>query len=216
MAALSSYRREGTGQYTSRTLECNWQEERERLAAGEKVQLNLMEGAVIAPLDPDLSIAPPTRVPGVKSDGRLLIPDRMTRSVVTNDSSRQGADDGYREYLSMNETFYQPLAERNPCPISHEPYYHGTFGGPIQRDDHSKTRVGPENRSKNVEYEPNLQSDGEKKAAKKMLGLQTFAQTFTERPTSHPTHGGFGSILPRHSENHGERMLTTTARASGF
>ena len=103
---LSSFRREGTTEYASHTLEGNWQEERSRLEVGEKVRLSLMEGAVVAPLDPDLSIAPPTRVPGAKSDGRLLIPDRMTRSRTTNDSSRQGADDGFREYTSMNQTFY--------------------------------------------------------------------------------------------------------------
>ena len=63
-------------------------------------------------------IAPPTREPGVPSNGRLLIPDRMTRSRTTNDSSRQGADDGYREYTSMNQTFYNLPEDRRTCPIS--------------------------------------------------------------------------------------------------
>ena len=157
---LSSFRREGTTEYNCRTLESNWQEERSRQDAGEVVKLELMKGAVVAPLDPDLSIAPPTRVPGVPSDGRLLIPDRMTRSRTTNDSSRQGADDGYREYTSMNQTFFKMPEDRTTCPISLEPNFHGTWGGPIQYDGRTKLRVGPNNRSKNVQMETAMLQDG--------------------------------------------------------
>ena len=157
---LSSFRREGTTEYNCRTLECNWQEERSREEAGETVKLSLMEGSVVAPFDPDLSIAPPTRVPGAQSSGKLLIPDRMRRSRTTNDSSRQGADDGYREYTSMNQTFYTQPEDRNPTPISIEPNFHGTWGGPVQIDGRTKTRVGPFNRSKNVQYESALVPDG--------------------------------------------------------
>jgi hypothetical protein len=211
---LSSFRREGTTEYASHTLEGNWQEERSRLEVGEKVRLSLMEGAVVAPLDPDLSIAPPTRVPGAKSDGRLLIPDRMTRSRTTNDSSRQGADDGFREYTSMNQTFYTPVEERTQCPISIEPNFHGTWGGPVQIDGRSKTRVGPFNRSKNTQFEQGQLPDGEEKVAKKLISLDTFHYALDERPTAGPTNGGFGSILPRHLPSHSERMLETTAMAS--
>ena len=107
----------------------NWYEERTRLACGEYVQLELMKGAVVAPLDPDLSIAPPTRVPGEASNGRLMIPDRMTRSRTTFNSSRQAADDGYRERTSMNQTFYAKIEDRVRVPISTEANYHGTCRG---------------------------------------------------------------------------------------
>jgi hypothetical protein len=212
---ISSFRREGTTEYTCRTLECNWQEERSRQAAGETVKLSLMDGAVIAPLDPDISIAPPTRVPGAQSSGKLLIPDRMTRSRTTNDSSRQGADDGYREYTSMNQTFYTLPDERPKCPISIEANYHGTWGGPVQFDGRTKTRVGPHNRSKNVQFESALVPDGEQKSAKKMIGESTYrAHALVDRSTGLHTGGGFGSILPRHPPNVSERMLVSTAMAS--
>jgi len=211
---VSSFRREGTTEYASRTLESNWQEERSRLEAGEVVKPSLMEGSVVAPLDPDLSIAPPTREPGVPSNGRLIIPDRMRRSRTTNDSSRQGADDGFRETTSMMQTFFQPPEERTTCPISIEPNYHGTWGGPVQYDGHTKTRVGPFDRSKNVQYEQALLADGEKKVAKKLVTLETFAHALAERPSSGPMTGGFGSILPRHPPGAHERMLETTAMAS--
>lgn len=158
--ALSSFRREGTTEYSCRTLESNWQEERSRLECGEHVKLELMKGAVVAPLDPDISIAPPTRVPGASSDGKLLIPDRMTRSRYSFDSSRQGADDGFREYTSMNQTFYTNIEDRTKCPISIEPNFHGTWGGPVQIDGRTKVRVGPYNRSKNVQYELGFPPDG--------------------------------------------------------
>jgi len=212
---LSSFRREGTTEYNWRTLESNWQEERSRVEAGETVKLSLMEGAIVAPLDPDLSIAPPTRVPGVPSNGRLLIPDRMTRSRTTNDSSRQGADDGFREYTSMNQTFYTRPEDRTTCPISIEPNFHGTWGGPVQFDGRSKTRVGPFNRSKNVQHEQGGLPDGEMKMSKKMINLETFHYAMdATRPVAGITTGGFGSILPRHSTSHSERMLESTSMAS--
>jgi hypothetical protein len=212
----STYKRDGTREYTSKTLENNWYEERERMAAGERVSLKLMEGAIVRPEEPDISIAPPTRVPGAKSNGRLELATRYTRSIITNDSSRQGADDGYREYLSMNNTFYLPISERNDCPISHEANYHGTWGGPIQTDGRTKTRVGPFNRSKNAQFEENRIFDSEKTVAKKMISADTFEAAMVPRVqlgTLQPG-GGFGSILPRHSESSNERMLTTTAMAS--
>ena len=55
---ISSYRREGTTEYACMTLECNWQEERSREAAGEIVKLSLMDGAVVRPEEPEISIAP--------------------------------------------------------------------------------------------------------------------------------------------------------------
>ena len=110
--------------------------------SGETVKLALMEGAVVAPLDPDLSIAPPTRVPGMASNGKLEMPHRMTRSRTTNDSSRQGANDGYLEYTSMNQTFYTLPEDRPTCPISIEPNFHGTWGGPVQIDGRTKSRKG--------------------------------------------------------------------------
>lgn len=226
--SISSFRREGVATYRPHTLEGNWYEERSRLACGEYVQLELMKGAVVAPLDPDLSIAPPTRVPGVASDGRLLIPDRMTRSRTTFNSSRQAADDGYRERTSMNQTFHAPIAERVHVPISTEPNYHGTWGGSIQFDGRSKTRVGPHNREKNERFEALRKQDGDDTAARKMINgdnfhrlvtmgaprpeltAKTMRLAWTERP--HPVE--FGTILPRHKPGENARMLETTAMAS--
>ena len=67
-------------------LECNWNEERARLDVGERVYIGMMEGAVLRPEEPDLSIPPPTREPGVASDGKLVMPHRSYRSRTTNDS----------------------------------------------------------------------------------------------------------------------------------
>jgi len=212
---LSSFRREGTTEYNCKTLECNWQEERSRMEVGEVVKPIMMKGAVVAPLDPDISIAPPTRMPGVPSNGKLLIPDRMTRSRTTNDSSRQGADDGFREYTSMNQTFYTMPEDRTACPISIEPNFHGTFGGPVQFDGRTKTRVGPANRSKNDQYEQAVLPDGEAKSAKKLINMSTFSNGIADRPSAGSTvRGGFGSVLPRHPESHSQRMLESTAMAS--
>ena len=213
--AISSVKREGTTTYDPRVLEANWYEERSRQEVGEKVYLELMDGAVIAPLDPDLSIAPPTRVPGVPSNGKLMIPDRMTRSRTTQDSSRQGADDGFREYLSMNQTMYKPIEAREKCPISTEANYHGTWGGPIQIDDLDKTRISAKNREKNTQLETDLVKDGEKKAAKKFIGMDTWAHISAERPSAGlGIPGGFGSILQRNPAGASVRMLESTAMAS--
>ena len=84
--ALSSFRREGTTEYSCRTLECNWQEERSREEVGETVKLSLMSGAVVRPEEADISIAPPTRTPGVPSSGKLEMALRQTRSRMSLDS----------------------------------------------------------------------------------------------------------------------------------
>ena len=76
----------------------NWQEERCRLEVGEWLDKGLMEGAECRALEADVSIAPPTRDPYLPSTGQLVIPSRTRRSKLTNDSSRQGADDGYRTF----------------------------------------------------------------------------------------------------------------------
>ena len=213
---ISSYRREGTGDYSHRTLECNWYEDRCRLEVGEKVRLTMMEGAILRPEEPDISIAPPTRDPGVASNGKLEMPHRSYRSRTTNDSSRQGADDGYIERTSMNQTFYNEPTERNTCPIAVEPSYHGTWGGPVQYDGRTKTRVGPFNRSKNAQLEVGRQADSAATAAKKMISTETFMNSLQPRMTrlDDPMTGGFGSVLPRHPEGHDSRMLTSTAMAS--
>lgn len=219
---LSSYQRSGTRDYTSRTLECNWQEERARLAVGETVRLDVMKGAVVRVEDPDISIAPPTRVAvdawgnPLKSDGTLQLCLRARRSRTTFDSSRLNADDGYREYMSMNQTFYQPIEDRTTCPMSVEPYYHGTWGGPVQHDGRSKTRTGPFNRSKNEQLEQGPIADSEMSAAKKMITIDTFSDAMASRPPPKgPNVGsGFGTVLPRHSADYGSRMLTSTAMDS--
>ena len=72
----SSTRVSGSGVYTSATLECNWNEDRVRLDAGEYVYMPLMEGAQVRPEETDISIAPPTRDRGKASDGRLVMPHR--------------------------------------------------------------------------------------------------------------------------------------------
>lgn len=226
--SISSFRREGVATYRPHTLEGNWYEERCRLACGEFVELELMKGAVVAPKDPDLSIAPPTRVPGMASNGRLMIPDRMTRSRTTFNSSRQAADDGYRERTSINQTFYAPIDQRVRVPISTEANYHGTWGGVIQVDGRSKTRVGPENREKNERFEANRKQDGDATIAKKMvneanfhrlvaqmaprpeLNKETMSLAWTERP--YPVE--FGTILPRNGKEASQRNLESTAMAS--
>ena len=93
---ISSFRREGTTEYTCRTLECNWQEERSRVECGETVKLSLMGGAVVAPLDPDLSIAPPTRVPGVASSGHGRLPAQRRLQSNGSQLGRGGADQTLR------------------------------------------------------------------------------------------------------------------------
>lgn len=218
---LSSSRREGTTEYASNTLECNWQEERSRENLGETVKLSLMKGSVVRPEEPDISIAPPTRVQPSDTPhdtrehpfGQLLMPHRMRRSRTTNDSSRQGADDGFREYTSMSQTFFAPPEQRETCPVSTEAYFHGTWGGPVQLDGRTKTRVGIANRSKNSQFEKGVLPDGEAKLAKKMVSVETYNHASQNRPSSN-TSGGFGSVVPRHLPTHAERMLESTAMAS--
>jgi len=141
---ISSFRRPGTTEYNlskgARTLECNWQEERSRIEAGERVHLPLMAGATVRPFEPDISIPPATRDPDKPTNGQLLMPERKRNSRTTNDSSRQGADDGFREYKSMSQTFFPTIEERVVCPVSSEAYFHGTWGGPVQLDVDRCTR----------------------------------------------------------------------------
>jgi len=216
---ISSFRRPGTNDYnrgiTAPALECNWQEERSRIEAGERVHLPLMEGAVVRPLEPAISIAPPTREPGKPSNGMLLMPERKLNSRTTNNSERQGADDGFREYTSMTATFFKPVEERNPYPVAEDAYFHGTWGGPVQIDGRTKTRSGVSNRSKNTEYEQAPLADGEESATTKMISAATFENSFAARPSSGTMQKtAFGSVVPRHPPSHSERMLESTAMAS--
>ena len=229
--SISSFRREGTATYRPVTLEGNWFEERCRLACGEWVEPKLMEGAVINAREPDISIAPPTRVPNASSSGKLLLLDRMRRSRATFDSSRQAADDGYRERTSINQTFFADPKDRVRVPISTEANFHGTFGGTVQDDDRTKTRVGPYNRSKNDRFEAAPPQDGDATIAKKMINAHNFIAISMPRPRpqSAPVafHGDrpvpgrdrpwpteFGQLLPRHRPGHDARMLESTAMTS--
>jgi len=216
---ISSFRRPGTTEYNlskgARTLECNWQEERSRIEAGERVHLPLMAGATVRPFEPDISIPPATRDPDKPTNGQLLMPERKRNSRTTNDSSRQGADDGFREYKSMSQTFFPTIEERVVCPVSSEAYFHGTWGGPVQLDGRSKTRVGPANRAKNEQHEAARMADGEMSATTKMIGVETFEHAFVARPSSGTTQpSGFGSVVPHHPPSHSERVLESTAMAS--
>lgn len=198
MAFLSTTNAPGTRTYGPEVLECNWNEERSRIASGERVYIPLMEGAVVRPFEPDVSIAPPTRVPGVPSDGKLCIPDRSRRSRATFDSSRQAADDGFREYQSTVLADFPPMEER----------------GYAQVDDLSKTRSGPATREKNAMHEQARKTDGEAKLAKKMLTEANFGHTFEPRPSSGTGKVGFGSVVPRYATNAPEREFISTAMQS--
>ena len=165
-----------------------------------------MEGAHLRPEEPDLSIPPPTRDPAVASDGQLIMPHRSYRSRVTFDSSRLNADDGFREYSSINQTDFCPLGQR----------------GLAQTDDAIKMRsatvlphattakVAP--REKNAQCEQLRIPDGEGKAAKKMLGGTNFAQAFEPRPSSEtvPGKAGFGCAVPRHTNVYQNDFQTTS------
>ena len=151
----SSTRVSGSGVYTSATLECNWNEDRVRLDAGEYVYMPLMEGAQVRPEETDISIAPPTRDRGKASDGRLVMPHRSMRSRATQDSSRFVTDDGYRVTLSTHLNDYTPIGERV---------------GAVQVDDLSKTRTGGSMREKNSQLEPNRVQDGEAKIVDEFSG----------------------------------------------
>eukprot|EP00320_Phaeocystis_rex_P006604 CAMPEP_0119096568 /NCGR_PEP_ID=MMETSP1178-20130426/173283_1 /TAXON_ID=33656 /ORGANISM="unid sp, Strain CCMP2000" /LENGTH=244 /DNA_ID=CAMNT_0007080457 /DNA_START=18 /DNA_END=752 /DNA_ORIENTATION=+ len=212
MAFVSTTNAPGTRAYTSVVCENNWFEERARLAAGERVYIPCMEGAYLRPEDPDLSIAPPTRDPGVPSDGKLVMPHRSYRSRVTNDSSRQGADDGFREYASISGTDYCPIEQR----------------GNAQTDDLRKTRsatVQPlattarvANREKNAMLEQFRISDGEAKMVQKMLGTyHTSKATFEThasrpRPSREAVPGkvGYGCTVPRHAGVYKNDFQTTS------
>lgn len=216
---ISSFRRPGTVEYNLskgvRTLECNWQEERSRIEAGERVHLPLMESASVRTVEPDISIPPDSREPGKASNGQLLMPERKRNSMTTNDSSRQGADDGFREYKSMSQTFMPPVEERVVCPISSEAYFHGTWGGPVQMDGRSKDRIGPLNRHKNEQREAARMADGEASATTKLVGIETFEHAFVERSSTGTTQTTpFGSVVPHHPPSHNERVLESTAMAS--
>ena len=166
----------------------------------------MMEGAYLRPEDPDLSIAPPTRDPGVASDGVLVMPHRSYRSRVTNDSSRQAADDGFREYNSINRSDFCPIEQR----------------GPAQTDDLRKTRsatVHPHattakiaNREKNAVCELQRIADGEGKMTKKLLCGSNFAQSFEPRPSSEAVPGktGYGCAVPRHRNIYNNDFQTTS------
>ena len=155
MAFLSTTNAPGTRAYTSVVCENNWFEERARIEAGERVYIGCMEGAYLRPEDPDLSIAPDYRNPEVPADGRLVMPHRSWRSRTTFDSSRQGADDGFRIYSSLSGDDYCPIEKR----------------GNSQLDDLRKTRsatVQPmattariANREKNAMFEQARICDGE-------------------------------------------------------
>ena len=112
MAFLSTTNAPGTRAYTSVVCENNWFEERARIESGERVYIGCMEGAYLRPEDPDLSIAPDYRNPEVPADGRLVMPHRSWRSRTTFDSSRQGADDGFRIYSSLSGDDYCPIEKR--------------------------------------------------------------------------------------------------------
>ena len=154
MAFLSTTNAPGTRAYTSVVCENNWFEERVRIESGERVYIGCMEGAYLRPEDPDLSIAPDYRNPEVPADGRLVMPHRSWRSRTTFDSSRQGADDGFRIYSSLSGDDYCPIEKR----------------GNSQLDDLRKTRSATTapmattariaNREKNAMFEQSRICDG--------------------------------------------------------
>ena len=154
MAFLSTTNAPGTRAYTSVVCENNWFEERARIESGERVYIGCMEGAYLRPEDPDLSIAPDYRNPEVPADGRLVMPHRSWRSRTTFDSSRQGADDGFRIYSSLSGDDYCPIEKR----------------GNSQLDDLRKTRSATTapmattariaNREKNAMFEQSRICDG--------------------------------------------------------
>ena len=128
----------------------------------------------------------------------------------------------------MNQTMYPPIEKRVRVPISTEANYHGTWGGVIQVDGRSKTRVGPENREKNERYEAPRKQDGDATYAKKMINADNFHRLVAQRPprpeltretmtiawTERPYPVEFGTIVPRHPKEASERMLESTAMAS--
>jgi len=217
---------EGVKNYSYKTLEGNWFEERTRAEHGEEMadsmfpEGTLMAGAKANDFDPDISIAPPNRDPLQASTGRLLCPERLTRSRITNNSSRQGADDGFREYTTMNNTFMPPPDQRPNQPISSDAGYHSTYGGSIQRDDLSKTRYSAQTRTKNAEREPAIKAAGDATHAQKLLNAATRHHVDVQRPSanSHRTTG-FGSVLPhlpKPAITEDERLQTTSRMQSSW
>jgi len=212
MAFISTTNAPGTRAYTSVVCENNWFEERARLAAGERVYIGCMEGAYLRPEDPDLSIAPDYRNPTIPADGTLVMPHRSWRSRTTNDSSRQGADDGFRIYNSLSGDDYCPIEKR----------------GNSQVDDLRKTRsatVQPmastariANREKNAMYEQFRICDGEAKMAQKMLGAYHTAEATFEMHASKPRPSrealpgkiGYGCTVPRHRTIYKNDFQTTS------
>jgi len=214
---------DGVKEFGSRTLEGNWQEERARVELNEPLaDRNWAEGALMAGAearveDYEMSIAPATRDPLATSLGRLISPDRLRRSRITNDSTRQGADDGFREYTSMTSTFMPHIADRPSQPVSHDPSFHSTWGGAIQVDNRTKTRYSAQNRSKNQEIEPPIIGDGDAKSAKKMINmdnLTTYGNVNRESSRSQRT-GDFAVVVPRHPPAFPEKeRLQSTSRSA--
>lgn len=209
---------EGVKDFGCKTLDGNWFEERTRAEHGEEMadsmfpEGTLMAGAKTCDFDPDLSIAR-------SNEGKLTCPERLARSRITNNSSRQGADDGFREYVSMNSTFMPGVKERPAQPVSSDASYHSTWGGPIQHDGRSKTRFSAETRSKNVQREQGLHADGDASQTKKMIAAATRLHTAVPRPSanSHRT-GEFGSVVPQRAPSYddADRLQTTSQLASSW
>ena len=211
-AFISTTNAPGTRAYTSVVCENNWFEERARIAAGERVYIGCMEGAYLRPEDPDLSIAPNYRNPDVAADGTLVMPHRSWRSRTTNDSSRQGADDGFRIYSSVSGDDYCAMEKR----------------GNAQTDDLRKTRsatVQPlastarlANREKNAMHEQFRLGDGEAKMAQKMLAEYTTGAPRFEVHASAPRYSreavpgkvGYGCAVPRYRAIYKNDFQTTS------
>ena len=49
----------------------------------------------------------------------------FTHSIPSHQPSPQGADDGFREYTSMTQTFFTPIEDRVVNPVATDPYFHG-------------------------------------------------------------------------------------------
>jgi len=214
---FASYEKaEGVKSYSSKCLEGNWFEERTRIENGEEnVDAAsvwpagvMLKGSVIREQEPDVTPDEST------CDSTMLTQlDRMRRSRISLDSNRQGADDGYREYKTMNQSFYMPIAERPDPPLSFEPGYHGTWGGPIQKDGRTKSRNSADNRQKNTQVEPDVLADGDKKAAKKMISAATLHHATVARPSAFSDRTSeFGSVVPPVAPSYpdAERLQTTT------
>jgi len=204
---------EGVTEYSQRTLEGNWQEERARKEAGEKPAdredfLNIMNGAYRRALDDDndevwppiempISTAPPTRDAVYASNFALEGTIRMARSRVALASERvihgdpsttlqantRDASGRFKEYSSINHTFMPALVQRPNQPICYDAYYHSTWGGPIQYDGRSKTRFSSENLQKIAQRQPAMIPDGDFASSQKLISGKTLHHIFSERPS---------------------------------